>query len=134
MTNNRETQMGTSADERLQEIAESLSMGKQPERVTTRDFVRWFGAKRRRRRAVETIRAALKKHGLVTAPDIQQAYFYGEISFSLQQSDNDRSPDDELRTPPIGDDPTHRISKLDAANNEPICINPDARLLAQSHS
>lgn len=115
-------------DGKLQEVAEALRSGQKPVGVTARDFIGWFGAKRRRGRAVETIRTALRKFELITVPDFQQAYIDEEISFALRQRSEDQSETDSLKAPPIGDDPTQRIKKLDAANLKPISINPDAPL------
>ena len=120
--------MTSDADHKLQEIAEALKGGEEPDRVTTREFIGWFGAKRRRERAVDTIRVALRKQSLITDPDFRRAYIDGEISFAFQQTVEDQSETDSLKAPPIDDEPTHRINKLDAANREPIRINPDAPL------
>ena len=113
-------------DAKLQKIANALNDGEEPERVTTREFIWWFGAKRRRQNAVETIRGTLVKHGLVTDPDFQQAYIDEELSFKHQQSTEAQPETESLISTLIGIDPTHRINKLDAANREPTTISPGA--------
>lgn len=116
--------MTLGGDTRLQEIAESLKDGKQIAQVTTRTFIGWFGAKRRSARHVDNIRAALKKHNVITVPDFQQAYIDEEISFSFPETLAQPSKSDPTKTLPIGDDPTHRINKLDAANQKPTRVKP----------
>ena len=120
--------MSSDTDSKLQEIATALEGDKEPDRITPRDFIGWFGAKRRRERAVGAIRTALGKYGLITVPDFQHAYIDGEISFALRQPVGDQSEIDSLSTALVDGDPTHRINKLDAANREPTHIKPDAPL------
>lgn len=115
-------------DAKLQKIANALNDGGESERVTTREFIWWFGAKRRRQNAVETIRGALGKHGLITDPDFQQAYIDEELSFETQQSPKGQPETEALGTTLVDIDPTHRINKLEAANRKPSTINPDAPL------
>ena len=120
--------MSSEPDSKLKEIVGVLKEGKESDSTTTREFIGWFGAKRRRERAVDTIRAALGKHGLLTVPDFQQAYIDGEILFVLRQPAEDQSGAEALDETPIINDPTHRINKLDAANREPTHVKPDVPL------
>lgn len=113
---------------KLLKIYSALSDGEDSEFVTTREFIWWFGAKRRRQNAVDTIREALAKHGLITDPDFQQAYIDEDLSFKLQQSAGGQSETESLPTELVESDPTHRINKLEAANREPTTIRPDAPL------
>lgn len=115
-------------DTRLRKIANALRGGEEAERVTTREFIWWFGAKRRRQNAVDTIREALGKHGLITDPDFQQAYIDEELSFELQQPTKGQPETESSSTTLVESDPTHRINKLEAANREPTTIKPDAPL------
>jgi len=112
----------------LLKIASALNDGEDSESVTTREFIWWFGAKRRRQNAVDTIREALAKHGLITDPDFQQAYIDEELSFKFQQSAKGQSETETLPTDLVESDPTHRINKLEAANRKPTTISPDAPL------
>ena len=120
--------MSSDADSKLQKITKALDDNKEPDRTTTRDFIWWFGAQRRREHAVETIRAALNKHRLITVPDFQQAYIDEEITFERQPSLDEQTDTESLGATPIGNDPTQRINKLEAANKEPTQIKPDAPL------
>ena len=120
--------MNSVINKKLQEIAESLKNEKQPDQVTARVFIGWFGAKRRSVHNVANIRTALKKHNLSTVPDFQQAYIDEEISFRLSPMIEEPSEADQSQGLLIGDDPTHRINKLDAANKRPTRVNPNDSL------
>ena len=124
--------MTSDADSKLREIATALEDDQKPEPVTSRNFIWWFGAQRRTARWVEIIRAALRKHNLVTVPDFQQAYIDEEISFALLLRPVKYHFAISEPTVTVVNlkavDPTHRINKLDAANREPTSINPNAPL------
>lgn len=120
--------MASIRDCKLKEIATELDNGKEPDRITTRTFIGWFGAKRRRENAVAAIRAALSKHRLVTVPDFQQAYIDEEISFERLSPAEGETDTESLGAASTGNDPTQRINKLEAANKEPTQINPDSPL------
>ena len=120
--------MLSDADSKLLAIAKALENGEEPERTTSRDFIWWFGAQRRTDRWVDVIRAALRKHKLVTVPDFQQAYIDEEILFVRPPSIEARSATDSSESSLADDNPTHRIKKLKAANTEPTSVNPNTPL------
>ena len=106
-----------------------------------RTFLSWFwGSQRRGWWVVENIRKALVDQGLETFPDFNSAYIDSPIEFrktiskeSPQKTElPERQPEnivekniDELLNV---DDPTYRISRLEAANKELISVKPDSEL------
>lgn len=133
--------------ERLQAIAERLRSGTRIEPLTVREFLSWFGAKRRGVWVVSEILSVLENIGLTTEPDFESTYIDGQIDIRLVKTDTLAPTDTSLRAevvvgltleidPTIPNatsisdpiDPTHRISKLAAANNAPVSVHPDASL------
>lgn len=133
--------------ERLQAVSERLRSGTRVEPLTVREFLSWFGAKRRGVWVVAEIQGVLEHLGLTTEPDFESTFIDGEIDIRLGKSDATDSIDASMRSEvsvglmleidstvpavvstidPI--DPTHRISKLAAANNFPVYVHPDAML------
>lgn len=124
-----------SAYQRLQAIAEELQNGGvnvQP--ISVREFLGWFGAKRRGSWIVERIRQSLDQVGLVTDPDFESLYIDSEFEFR-------KKPDSMIQLQPVtlgatatvGEsayaDPTYRLSKLEAANRIPVSVVPTASLV-----
>jgi len=129
--------------ERLNEIASNLREGKEPPKVTVREFLSWFGAQRRTYWIVKRIRDELDEANIQTEPDFESVYLDSPMTFCLRP---ERPP--KQITPNAVDisvtesitcvekvsvarldsytDPTYRISKLAAANNPPLCVAPDA--------
>lgn len=132
--------------DRLGTIASGLRSGGSPPVVTVRSFLQWFGAQRRGYYIVKGIRKALAEAGLRTKPDFEPAYIDGEITFVLDQSEEVGTTQpreitvelsetvvvtDRVETVVVGAtfaDPTHRMSKLAAANRAPVSVFPDATL------
>jgi CBS domain-containing protein len=132
------------ADDRLTEISRQLRKGEPVPPVTTRDFLRWFGAQRRGYWVVRDIRRELKKAGLDTDPDFESAYLDSSIRIELARPAAKKPTDGKevvpaevivgvpdrgaaiLSTPSAYADPTYRISKLAAANRGPTFIAPTA--------
>lgn len=132
--------------DRLAEMANVLRSGGKPSVVTVRSFLGLFRAQRRGYLVVEKIRDALATAGLRTEPDFEAVYIDGEISFALDEGTDESRPP-ELGTTVVAQawvtfsdqfdlkllsagfaDPTHRISKLAAANRAPVTVRPDATL------
>ena len=132
--------------ERLSAIGRALRSGDKPPVVTVRSFLQLFDAQRRGYRIVRDIRNALTKAGLRTEPDFESAYIDSEISFVLDAAGS-QAREAQLETSPevvekvtVSDhaevrvvsaafaDPTHRMSKLAAANQTPVSVRPDATL------
>jgi len=120
--------------EELTKIGAKLRAGEDVEPVTVRELLSWFDAQRRGGFIVARIKLRLKESGLVTVPDFEYAYIDSPVEFSLVdevQRDSDQTgPDDtevgSSASSAIYADPTHRISKLAAANRIPTSISPDA--------
>lgn len=132
------------AKQNLLAIADRLRSNDAVEPVTVREFLSWFGAKRRGYWVVDQIRSGLKDAQLSTEPDFEGTYIDTPIRFQLAQQPTQVSataPGAQLEVtssllagPVTTDskaeapDPTHRISKLGAANRAPTYVAPDAQL------
>jgi predicted transcriptional regulator len=133
------------AKARLHALSQRLSDGGTIETLTVREFLSWFGVRRRGAWVVEDIRAALSSENLVTDPDFESTYIDGQIQ--IKAATSTASVDVALEgveatasavavSTATGTltidaeriDPTHRISKLAAANNAPVYVSPDSPL------
>lgn len=131
--------------ERLRAIDDELTRGGSPESVSVRTFLSWFGAFRRGYWIVRRIRDALDAANLETQPDFESAWMDATISFSRRtQGPQLSEPQDAMvssdghipigstsPTPPSSptfQDPSYRISKLQAANKPVTDISPDSTL------
>ena len=130
--------------DKLKEIKEKLNKNEKVDPVTVRTLLSWFfGYERRGWWVVQSIRDALKKEGLETYPDFNAVYIDATIEFrkvtatasdeeaaasgnSSKQPENiaNKSSDETLNI----DDPTYRISRLEASNKTPIAVKPDDEL------
>src|SRR5215213_2376125 len=66
---------------RLEEIADELKQGKQPEPETVRTLLGWFDAQRRGYNVNSLIERALGRYGIKTLPDFRYAYIDSKINF-----------------------------------------------------
>ncbi len=91
-----------------------------PEKLTVRDFLRWFGYARRGSYVVSQIRNMLEELELRTVPDFEVTWIDAQISITLD-------PEAVEGIAPLGEqtDPTIRIGALEAANRKPTCVKPD---------
>jgi len=135
--------------EKLLDIAADLREGKPSPQLTTRRFLASFGAQRRGYWIVESIRNALSTAGLTTVPDFESAYIDADISFRLNeelyggttnivyleaeaQAGVKAEATLDVATRQMGvnsrpyTDPTHSISKLEAANTAPTKVTPNS--------
>lgn len=128
--------------DRIKVIVSQLRAGESFAPLTVREFLSWFGAKRRGYWVASEIRRVLQEHSIETDPDFESTYIDGQIqlrlatsSESLPQASAHPSVSVELdslinsktlTSLPDLPDPSHRISKLLAANNPPQCIAPDS--------
>jgi CBS domain-containing protein len=132
-----------STENPLARIAQELRDGISSPPVSVRDFLSWFGAKRRGYVRVERIRQALTEAKLVTDPDFESAYLDSPLLIRLAPTDSriERAAGSLSLTgnapisfsatanlTAVAADPTYRISKLKAANTAPVCVKPDAAL------
>ena len=130
------------AEDKVNEIAAKLRAGVVVPPITVREFLSWFGAERRGSFIVWWIRSTLEGSGLETRPDFQSAYIGSLISFVLSEAHKQLSDGEEASLSGAADlagtdsallattvsyaDPMYRISKLEAANNPPVYVVPDA--------
>src|SRR5437867_5056472 len=128
--------------DRLTAIALVLRSDGEPSVVTVRSFLGWFHAQRRGYWIVREIRGALDQAGIRTDPDFESAFIDAEISFVLAGDEADSQPVESTQEVAekltVSDhaevrvvtgafaDPTHRMSKLAAANRTPVSVRPDA--------
>lgn len=116
------------ADEKLAAIADQVLKGSSPPKESLRALLLWFDAERRGYRVVRRVRNALRRHGLATVPDFEEAYIDAEISFVTRAPQAQRPdipggiPDDSAP------DPGYRLSRLSSANRRPVSVAPDSTL------
>lgn len=131
--------------EKLKQIKERLDKNERVDALTVRTLLSWFwNSERRGWFVVKTIREALDKLELETYPDFNAVYIDAlveirkvpfiskkkagkiDVEPSEKQPENiaDKSIDETLNI----DDPTYRISRLEAANKDLIFVNPDSEL------
>ncbi len=110
--------------ERLEQIAIDLRKGEPSPAPTIREFLSWIDAKRRGYWIVYALRKGLTTYGLVTEPDFESAYIDSPIVFKLASHASEPEPPQEEGAPEEGpslhdtyQDPTYRVSKLQAANH-----------------
>lgn len=125
--------------DKLKQISDALRANGQVPSVTTREFLRWFGAQRRGWVVVWRIRKELEASGIVTVPDFESTYIDSQITFALakpkvaakpkEKKDDPKSSvtDEPTTSDPetIRHDPTYRVSKLAAANQGVVSVKPD---------
>jgi predicted transcriptional regulator len=126
-------------EERLKTIKHQIDNGQKPEPVTVRTFLSWFGSQRRGNWVVEHIKKELKKNELNTIPDFTSAFIDSTIQFEKREkkvkSDQTTTGDTSSEVTNIVfdelvnlDDPTYRISRLEAANRDLVYVKPDSEL------
>lgn len=138
--------METEARNRLlNEIAETLRLGRTPESTSVRELIGWFDAIRRGSFVNWRIRRALEDAGITTTPDFEGAHIDGRVQFSLQTppqieaqdelGGNDQAPMHRQHEPePIqfvggaGVEPAYRVSRLLDPRLRLVTIGPDAPL------
>lgn len=138
--------MTTRSESKLKTIAESLRSGGDEPTMTVRTFLSWFGAQRRGYWIVAGIREELTRTGVTTDPDFESAYIDSVITLKLAPIEGHGDAVVEVKasgtgyTDAMADsddttdgthpylDPTHSISKLEAANTPPTFVSPSASL------
>lgn len=116
---------------KLQAISDDLIAGKEVEHVSVRTFLSWFGVERRGQWVAHSIRFHLKEKGLETFPDFESTYIDSLIQIRLVKKEKPnikKEEEPELEDLYNFDDPTYRISKLEAANQKLIYVKPDSSL------
>ena len=102
-------------------IEQDIEKGAAPRslELTVREFIGWYGNRRRSAWLVSRIRNKMEKLQLRTVPDFEFAYIDSTIEI---QTAGD-SPSGGL------EDPVHRIGTLAAAHNKPMSVAPDDGLI-----
>lgn len=114
--------------------------------VTVREFLNWYASKRRGQHVVARIRDDLAQHNLITRPDFESAWIGGSITFEFAPAPEVQMEIDEVpaEAEPAGiqvghddsligseshqwtaNDPTHQLSKLQAANQTVLYVAPN---------
>jgi predicted transcriptional regulator len=136
-----------SAISELVTIREDLAAGRPVQSVTVRTFLSWFHAQRRGYWIVRYIKGQLREAGLKTEPDFESTWIDAPISFLVDEVAQERPTEAVVEvTPPqnpevrpievgaadvtrwAAKDPTYRVSKLQAANQKIVSIDPDGTI------
>ena len=114
---------------RLEQIAKQIKTdqekGMKPatNKVSVREFIRWFGYERRSKYIVSRIRNKMDNLDIRTVPDFEFVYIDTRIRFELVPKRDGSSK--SLEGP---SDPTVRIGALAASNKVPSSVKPDEAL------
>ena len=94
-----------------------------PEELTVRAFLSWFGYARRGRNNVSQIRHMLAEFDLRTSPDFEFTWIDGMITVELDPDavEGITAADEQI-------DPTVRIGAIEAANRKPTTVNLNSPL------
>ena len=131
--------------ERLKEVSAKLDKKEKVDPISVRTFLSWFWRSQRRGWfVVKSIREALADQKLETFPDFSSAYIDSHIEFrktnvvpkkhTIETTEENQVPQPEnVAEKPTDellnlDDPTYRISRLEAANKDLIFVKPDSEL------
>ena len=112
---------GSEELERLaKDIKQDIEKGAAPRslKLTVREFIGWYGNRRRGSWLISRIRNKMEALQLRTVPDFEFAYIDSTIEIITAQG----SPSGGL------EDPVHRIGTLAAAHNKPMSVAPDEPL------
>src|SRR5688500_1904794 len=109
------------------------------QQITARQLLAWYGFARRGANKVAQIRKDLRKLGLKTEPDFDSVWV--DVSIALQSTKDvkpepGKQPKDHLtnedilvpKPEPAEVAPSHRISRLKAANTKPVSVKPTDKL------
>jgi CBS domain-containing protein len=124
------------------ELAQAADVAKKsgPQQITARELLRWHGFSRRGANKVSRIRKDLRKLGVKTDPDFDSVWVDLPIALHSTKEDkpdqgkakaNQTTTVDESVAPkahPVEVAPSHRISRLKAANIKPISVKPTDKL------
>lgn len=129
---------------KLLEIRKRLDNNEKVEPVTVKTLLNWFGgAQRRGAWVVAVIQSKLLGNGLETFPDFRSAYIYSQIEFRrihFNKTEASKKNSSTITNPPENiaehdldellniDDPTYRISRLEAANKDLISVKPESTI------
>ena len=115
-------------DERLKQLAKQFmddyagGAKPDPERVTVREFLRWFGYEKRGQYIVSEIRNKMEELKLHTVPDFRSGSIDSEVTIEPVPGSLGAESSGRL------EDPTVRIGDLAAAKRKPTTVAPDASL------
>jgi CBS domain-containing protein len=126
-------------------IRDNLREGRAVPPITVRDLLSWFDAMRRGFWVVTQIKSELRQFSLKTEPDFEEIWIDDSINFALVPDDTSKIDDasdtqigtnqieeSTIRSPDITrwliKDPTYRVSRLQAANQDITSIHPGGTL------
>jgi CBS domain-containing protein len=121
--------------EDLARLAKELNDGAPPKRLTVRELMKWFGARRRGSWVVPHIRRRLDQNGLETEPDFSSVYLIDtEIEIRLKTTQPEVEPagtisasaEDVASVDVAFSDPTYRIGNIASANKPVVDVKPDS--------
>lgn len=106
---------------RLEKIAQQIRETSEPHVTRVKDFIALYGYIRRGSRITAEIRRDLEHLDLVTEPDIDVAWYYGDLEIRLAEDENDEETKHEHES----EDSTFRLRDLDAAHRRPVRAKRD---------
>ena len=134
----------------LSGIRDAVTLGQPSESISVREFISWFGARRRGSWINWLIRTRLDQYGIRTLPDFEAVHLDSEISFALTEPLEEAIADrriveaeaafsvqpemqaasNELPAFIVGAvaEPAFRVSRLLAAINKPLSVPPDCKI------
>ncbi len=142
----------SSVRDRLEAVRSALTEHpNDTQEFTVREFVGWFGYQRRTRSHVREMRKALRRAGLRTVPDFNEAHIDSMMAFELREAAEADPPVPTKRTGPEPGsssrpqrttpqkdetepedeaevDPPARVSRLPSANRPVVSVKPDDTL------
>lgn len=123
--------------EQLERAAEAAKQGSSPS-LTVRELLAWYGYARRGSTIVAHIRSDLEGLGVETEPDFEGEWIDAEVRIRMARPPTEWATDPMYsavtiasplpRRPAAEVSPSHRISRLKAANTRPLSIKPDETL------
>ncbi len=125
-----------SAPEQLIQVA-TAAKEKGPVRLSPRQLLAYYGNSRRGKYVVSGIRRDLKKLGVQTDPDFEYVWIDGSmrlVPLKSEQPAKQSKPKALQEETVIGKaelpdvSPSHRISRLKAANTKPVTVKPTDKL------
>jgi CBS domain-containing protein len=105
---------------RIQSAAERLKSGRRSNKITVRDFLRYFGAERRGAMRVQEIRAVLDELDLQTEPDFEMAWIDSPMWLRLKEGVPISRGEDSFS--PCGPDPEDNVEEEVVLEGTPSAV------------
>jgi hypothetical protein len=121
-------------------LTADLAQKSGPQNITARELLQWYGFSRRGANKVARIRKDLRKLGVKTDPDFDSVWV--DVPIVLQSAKEEKPESGKAKpkdVPAIDENvapkaqpaevaPSHRISRLKAANTKPISVKPNDKV------